>query len=52
MSNITRVMNGYEDALEAANYAEALVLDEEEISDGDYRFVWTDAYNGDYPPKN
>lgn len=48
--NINRIMNAYKNAQEAANYAEALVLDDELISGADYRMIWTNSYNGDFPP--
>lgn len=50
MADINRIMNGYKDAKDAADYAEAIVLDEEEIDDDDYRFIWTNNYSGQYPP--
>ena len=50
MADINRVMNAYEEAQEAANYAEAIVLDEELISGEDYRVIFTNNYSGQYPP--
>lgn len=52
MADINRIMNGYTDAEEASNYAEALVLDDELISGDDYRMVWTNGYEGQYPTAN
>lgn len=49
-TDLNRVMNGYISARDAAEYEEALVLDEEQITADDYRMVWTDTYSGDYPP--
>ena len=49
MAGINEVMNAYEDAQEASEYAEALVLDLELISGTDYRVVWSTAYDGNYP---
>ena len=48
-ANVDRIINGYEEAQQAANYGEALVLDEEEISGDDYRLLLTNAYTGAYP---
>lgn len=50
--DINRIMNGYENAIAAANYEEAIVLDEELIENDDYRMIWTTNYSGDYPPVN
>lgn len=52
MADIQRIMNGYIDADEAAEYEEALVMDEELISGTDYRLILTTSYTGDYPPIN
>lgn len=52
MDGIERVMEGYENAEDAADYEEALVLDDELIEGTDYRIIWTDEYNGAYPPNN
>lgn len=52
MSAINRIMEGYTGATDAANYEEAIVLDEELIEDEDFRFVWTESYSGGFPPIN
>lgn len=49
-ADVNRIMNGYIDAKDAANYAEALVLNDELISGDNYRMKWTTSYNGEYPP--
>lgn len=49
-NDVERIMNGYYSAIDAANYAEALVLDDEQIEGDDYRMIWTNAYQGSYPP--
>lgn len=48
--DIDRIVNGYEQAQAAVAYENALVLDEEEIREGNYRLIWTTAYDGDFPP--
>lgn len=50
MDGIERVMEGYENAKDASEYAEALVLDDELIEGTDYRIIWTNEYDGSYPP--
>lgn len=51
MAAIDRIINGYKNAEDAAEYAEALTLDVEQNSGSDYTLVWTTAYSGDYPPE-
>ena len=51
MADINRIMNGYQEAIDAANYAEALVCETESNEGDDYTLVWTEAYSGAYPPK-
>lgn len=50
MGAIDRIVSGYNEATDAANYEEAIVLDEELISDDNYRVIWTTSYDGAYPP--
>lgn len=51
MVAIDRIINGYKNAEDAANYAEALVLDVEQESEENYTLVWSEAYSGDFPPE-
>lgn len=51
MAAIDRIINGYKNAEDAANYAEALVLGVEQESEEDYTFVWSEEYSGDFPPE-
>lgn len=52
MADINRIMNAYEDAQEATAYARALVLNEELISEDDYKLIISNTYSGDFPPVN
>ena len=47
---ISGVVAAAKNASDAANYAEALVLDVELKSGTDYTMVWSDSYTGTYPP--
>ena len=50
--DINRIINGYIQARDAANYAEALVVDMYQNGDtDDYSMIWTNAYQGAYPPQ-
>ena len=51
-NDINRIMNGYDEAIDAAEYEEALILDDELIEGSDYRMIWSDTYSGSYPPNN
>lgn len=48
--DIDTVLRTYIEGQDASNYVDALVLNEEEIEDDDYRIIWTNAYSGSYPP--
>jgi hypothetical protein len=50
MAAINEIMNAYEDAQEASEYADALVMDEEQIEGTDYRLIISGSYSGNYPP--
>lgn len=50
MADLNRIISGYQEAIDAANYAEALVFDTEQNSGDDYTLVWSTSYEGGYPP--
>ena len=52
MGGVERIINGYQEAEDAANYAEAIELEMRLNSGADYSMVWTEAYQGAYPPEN
>lgn len=49
-ADLSMILNAYHDGTDAANYVDALVLDEEEIENEDYRIIWTASYQGGFPP--
>lgn len=51
MAAIDRIINGYKNAEDAAEYAEALVLDVEQESGENYTLVWSETHPGDFPPE-
>lgn len=49
-AEINRVIDGYNQARESADYAETLVLQTEQISEDEYRMKWSNKYTGDFVP--
>ena len=47
---ITRVINGYDEAKESKKYAASLKLEAENISGDDNRLIWSTEYNGGFKP--
>ena len=43
--DIERIIAGYNNAIEASNYADSLVLEMQVIQDTDYIMVWSNAVN-------
>lgn len=41
--DVERIVEGYHRAENAADYADTIVLEAEQISDDNYRLVWTTA---------
>ena len=50
-SDVERIINAKYEGIDAANYADAIVLETEQNSGDDYTLVWTTEYSGGYPPK-
>lgn len=51
MSDINRIINGYTEAKDASEYAEALALEMQQTEGEDYQMVWSTSYSGSYPPE-
>lgn len=47
---IDRVINGYNRAAEAPNYADTIVCEMEQVSGDNYKMVWSTEYNGSFEP--
>lgn len=52
MADINTIINANQNAKDATKYVDAIVLDEEQIEETNYRMVWTENYSGGYPPVN
>lgn len=48
--DINRVIEGRDRAQEAANYADSLVFEMQNISGDNYRMVWSTEYSGGFEP--
>lgn len=49
-SEIDRVINGYNHANDAANYAETIKLDIQLLESENYQMIWSTEYNGPFTP--
>ena len=49
-ADINRVVNGYNRAIGAADYADTIVCEMQQISGDNYRMVWSTEYNGGFEP--
>lgn len=47
---IDRVISGYDRADGAANYADSIVCEMQQLSDDNYKMVWSTEYNGSFEP--
>ena len=47
---IDRVISGYNRAGGAADYADTIVCEMEQVSGDNYRMVWSTQYNGGFEP--
>lgn len=47
---ISRVVDGYQRANEASNYADTIVCEMQLVEDENYRMVWSTEYNGPFTP--
>lgn len=41
IDDIEEIVNGYEQAIIASDYADSIVLEMQEIEDSDYRMIWS-----------
>ena len=48
--DINRVISGYNRADGAADYADSIVCEMEQVSGDNYRMVWSTEYNGGFEP--
>lgn len=48
--DINRVINGYNRADAAADYADTIVCEMQQVSGDNYRMVWSTEYNGGFEP--
>lgn len=51
MDGVSRIIQGTQEATDAANYAEAIDCEMELMDGTDYKMTWTGSYSGAYPPK-
>ena len=47
---INRVISGYDRASGAADYADTIVCEMEQVSGDNYRMIWSTGYNGGFEP--
>jgi hypothetical protein len=47
---INRVINGYNEADEAADYADTIVCEMQQVSGDNYMMKWSTEYNGSFEP--
>lgn len=48
--DINRVISGYDQADLAADYADTLVVEMQQISGDEYKMVWNNEYSGNFVP--
>ena len=48
--DIERVINGYNRAIGAADYADTIKCEMQQVSGDNYRMVWSTEYNGPFIP--
>lgn len=48
--DIERVINGYNRAIGAADYADSVVMEMQLVSVENYQMVWSNQYNGNFVP--
>ena len=48
--DINRIISGYNQADSAADYADTLVVEMQQMSGDEYRMVWSNRYSGDFVP--
>lgn len=49
-TEINRVINGYNRAIGAADYADTIVCEMQQVSGDNYRMVWSTEYGGGFEP--
>lgn len=49
-AEINRVINGYNQADGAADYADTIVCEMQQVSGDNYRMVWSTEYSGGFEP--
>ena len=49
-ADINRVINGYNQADWAADYADTIVCEMQQVSGDNYRMVWSTEYSGGFKP--
>lgn len=49
-ADINRVINGYNMADGAADYADTIVCEMQQVSGDNYRMVWSTEYSGGFKP--
>lgn len=49
-ADINRVINGYNLADGAADYADTIVCEMQQVSGDNYRMVWSTEYSGGFEP--
>lgn len=47
---ITRIIGGYNRASDAADYADTIACEMEQVSGDNYKMVWSTEYNGNFKP--
>lgn len=50
LEDINRVINGYNQADAAADYAETIVCEMQQVSGDNYSMVWSTEYSGPFEP--
>lgn len=48
--DINRIINGYNQAAAAADYADTIVCEMQQVSGENYRMLWSTEYNGPFEP--
>lgn len=51
-AEISRVIAGYNRADNAADYADTIVCEMQQVSGDNYRMVWSTEYNGPFMPED
>lgn len=50
--NLNRILSAYHLAWVAKEYASSLIFETEQVDGDNYNMVWSEEFNGSFPPVN